>query len=104
VARTDQFPVFDTTVSRRGRVWRWFVSTTDGAVLMSGSESRRSAATYQANRAIFLLLSAAPYRSIRPANSVDQLNRFVPHGADGNCSKNSGDVGPPHRQRAENKR
>jgi hypothetical protein len=72
----------------------WFVSTSEGKIFMRGSEGSRSAATYQANRAIFLLLSAVPYRSIRPENSVEQ-NRFVPHDADGNCSKNSGNVGPP---------
>jgi hypothetical protein len=65
VARPDQFPVFETTVSRRGRAWRWFVSTTEGKILMCGSEGSRPAAKYQANRAIFLLLLAAPYRSIR---------------------------------------
>jgi hypothetical protein len=65
VARPDQFTVFDTTVSRRGRAWKWFVSTTEGRILMRGSEGSRCAARYQANRAVFLLLLAAPYRSIR---------------------------------------
>jgi len=64
VTRPDQFPVFDKTVSRRGRAWRWFVSTNEGKILMRGTEGSRPAARYQANRAIFLLL-AAPYRSIR---------------------------------------
>jgi len=95
VAGPDQFLVFDTTVRRRGRAWRWFVSTTEGVVVMCGSEGSRSAATYQASRALFLLLSAAPYRSIRSGKSLERLNRFVPHGAGGNCSKNSGvDAGP----------
>jgi hypothetical protein len=66
VAKPDRLPVFDATVRRRGRGWRWFVSTVEAEIVMSGSESRRSAAKYQANKAIFLLLSAAPYRSIRP--------------------------------------
>jgi hypothetical protein len=65
VARPDQFTVYDTNVSRRGRAWKWFVSTTEGKILMRGSESSRPAARYQANRAIFLLLLTAPYRSIR---------------------------------------
>ena len=73
MSEPDQFPVFDVTVRRRGRAWRWSVSTTEGAVVMDGSEGRRSAATYQANRAIFLLLSATPY----------QLNGFGRHRADG---------------------
>ena len=65
VARPDQFTVYDTNVSRRGRAWKWFVSTTEGKILMRGSESSRPAARYQANRAIFLLLLAAPYQSVR---------------------------------------
>jgi hypothetical protein len=60
VAGPDQFLVFDMTVRRRGRSWRWFVSTTEGVVVICGSERRRSAATYQARRALFLLLSAVP--------------------------------------------
>jgi hypothetical protein len=56
----DQFPLFDSTVRRRGRAWRWFVSTTEGRIIMRGSEGSRSAATYRANSAIFLLLSAVP--------------------------------------------
>src|SRR6516164_3743819 len=77
LAGSDQFPVFDVTVRRRGRAWRWSVSTSDGGIVMRGSEGRRSAAAYQANRAIFLLLSAAPY----------QLNRFVRHRADSDGPK-----------------
>ena len=93
MAGLDRFPVFDTTVRRRGRAWRRFVSTTEGVVVMCGSERRRSAATYQASRALFLLLSAVPCRSIRPGKSLERLNRFVPGGAGGNC--NSGvDAGP----------
>ena len=65
VARLDQFPVFDTIVSRRGRTWRWFVSTAEGKILMRGWEGSRPAARYKANRAIFLLLLAAPYVSLR---------------------------------------
>jgi hypothetical protein len=80
LAGSDQFPVFDVTVRRRGRAWRWSVSTSDGGIVMRGSEGRRSAAAYQANRAIFLLLSAAPY----------QLNGFVRHSADGPWPKNCG--------------
>jgi len=106
VAGPDQFLVFDTTVRRRGRAWRWFVSTTKGVVVMCGSERRRSSATYQARRALFLLLSAGPCRSIRPGKSLERLNRCVPHGADGNSLKNSGvDAGSPQRveQLAQNK-
>jgi hypothetical protein len=65
VARPDQYPLFETTISRRGRAWRWVVSSTEGKILMLGTEGSRPAAKYQAHRALFLLLSAAPYRSIR---------------------------------------
>ena len=70
MARPDQFLVFDTTVRRHGREWRWFVSTTEGVVVMCGSERRRSAATYQASRALFLLLSAGPRRMLGPASLI----------------------------------
>jgi hypothetical protein len=38
------------------------VCTNEGKAVMRGSESSRSAAKYQADRALFLLLLAAPYR------------------------------------------
>jgi hypothetical protein len=41
------------------------VCTTEGAVVMQGSESSRPAAKYKAYRALFLLLLSAPYRSIQ---------------------------------------
>jgi hypothetical protein len=50
---------------KRGRTWRWCVCTTEGEVVMQGSEGSRAAAKYQADRALFLLLLSAPYRSIR---------------------------------------
>jgi hypothetical protein len=62
VAKPDQFRFFDTTVCKRRRAWRWFVTTTEGKLVMCGSEASRPAAKYQANRAMFLLLSAAPYQ------------------------------------------
>jgi len=64
----DQFVVFDMAVRRHGRGWTWSVLTTEGVVIMRGSEGSRSAARYQARRALFLLLSAVPRRSIRPEN------------------------------------
>jgi hypothetical protein len=58
MAGPERFPVFEAVVSRRGRTWKWFVCTTEGAPVMCGSESSQSAAKYRANQAI---LSAAPY-------------------------------------------
>ena len=43
--------------------------TTERQIVMQGSERRRSAAKYKADRALFLLLLWAPYRSTRLSNS-----------------------------------
>jgi hypothetical protein len=67
-AMPDQFPVFEVNVKKRGRTWRWCVCTTEGQVVMQGSARRRPAAKYKADRALFLLLLWAPYRSTRLSN------------------------------------
>jgi len=61
----DHFSVFEVTVERRGRMWKWSVCTNDGEIVMLGREGSRSASQYRAHRALFLLLSSAPYRSIQ---------------------------------------
>jgi hypothetical protein len=61
----DQLPVFELALTKRGRTWRWRVCATEGAIVMQGSEGSRPAAKYKADRALFLLLLSAPYRSIR---------------------------------------
>jgi hypothetical protein len=63
----DQFLVFEKVLKKRRRTWKWRVCTTEGDVIMHGSESSRPAARYQADRALFLLLLSAPYQSIRVA-------------------------------------
>jgi hypothetical protein len=63
-AMPDQFPVFEVFLNKRRRAWRWRVCTTAGDVVMRGSESSRPAAKYKADRALFLLLMSAPYRSL----------------------------------------
>jgi hypothetical protein len=65
IAMPDQFPVFEPLLKKRGRVWKWFVCTTEGKVVMHGTESRRAAAQYKADRALFLMLLCAPYQSTR---------------------------------------
>ncbi|MGY4350081.1 hypothetical protein ACVWXM_006574 [Bradyrhizobium sp. GM7.3] len=56
-----RFPVFETHVRKRGRTWWWFLCTADGRTLMHGSEGKRSAARYRANRVLFeVLLFAEP--------------------------------------------
>jgi hypothetical protein len=72
------FVLFDICVKRRGRTWRWCVSTADGDVIMHGRQVSRGAAQYSATRALFLLLLSAPYR--RQANSVQvgrRLGQFI---------------------------
>ena|ERR1700722_4824054 len=63
---SDQFQIFEVVLKQRRRKWLWSVSTTDGDALIEGLESSRPAAKYNANRALFLLLLSAPYRSINP--------------------------------------
>jgi len=67
----DQFPTFEVVLRKRGRKWRWCICTTEGKAVMHGSEGSRPAAKYQADRALFLLLLAAPYRS-HAANNLDR--------------------------------
>ena len=57
------FALFDLWIRRRGRGWRWSVSTPSGNLLLVGSERSRSAARYMAARAVFQLLLTAPYRN-----------------------------------------
>ena len=78
----DQFPVFELLVKKRGRIWRWSVCTSEGAVVMEGSESSRPAAKYKAARALFLLLLSAPYQSIRMSRAGD----VRPHRRDASAS------------------
>jgi hypothetical protein len=61
-AMPDRFPIFEVGLKKRGRKWRWRVCTTEGTTVMQGSEGNRTAAKYQADRALFLLLLSAPYR------------------------------------------
>lgn len=57
------FALFDISICRRGRTWRWFVSDRCGSPLLAGDERSRTAAQYMAARAMFQLLLTAPYRS-----------------------------------------
>jgi hypothetical protein len=64
----DEFALFEMALNKRGRLWRWHICTIAGAVVMRGSERNRRAAKYQADRALFMLLLSAPYRSIGLSN------------------------------------
>jgi hypothetical protein len=62
-----EYPTFEVTlVQRKRKRWAWSVSTSEGAVVMRGRELNRYAAKYQAERALFMLLLTAPYRSRLP--------------------------------------
>lgn len=59
-------PTFDIQVRRKRSRWIWQVCAQDGRPIMHGLEAARAKASYKANRALFLLLSAAtPKSSIR---------------------------------------
>jgi hypothetical protein len=77
-----RFPTFDLSLKKRGRKWRWCVYTTEGTALMQGSEGDRTAAKYQADRALFLLLLSAPY-GVRLSAQISALSSFEPRDAPG---------------------
>jgi len=59
----QEFATFEVFLKKCGRrTWRWRLCTTEGRLVMHGSESGRPAAKYAAERALFLMLLAAPYR------------------------------------------
>src|SRR5258708_9995127 len=62
MAMPVQFPVFEVILKKRRRSWTWCLCTTEGQVVMQGSERRRPAAKYKADSALFLMLLGAPYR------------------------------------------
>src|SRR5438105_3364185 len=80
LAMPDRFQTFEVILRKRGRKWRWYICTTEGMVIMQGSEGNRTAAKYQADRALFLLLLTAPYRlracQSSTANNLQQSWRF----------------------------
>jgi len=54
--------MFELMVSRKRRAWEWKVINREGIILMTGSARTRKGANYQAQRALFLLLSAGHYK------------------------------------------
>ena len=59
--------MFEVVLAKRGRSrWEWQVCDRAGRAIMCGLEGSRPAAKYQGERALFLLLSAAPRQSEAP--------------------------------------
>jgi hypothetical protein len=58
----DQLPLFEIRLRKRSRACKWYLCTTEGRAVMRGSEGSRTAARYQAHRALFLMLLASAYR------------------------------------------
>ena len=72
----DRFAAFDIVLKARGRGrWKWSVRTTDGHTVISGSECSRSAASYKAERALFLLLCASVSRLPELQQEPDLVRR-----------------------------
>jgi hypothetical protein len=71
----DHYSIFESRVSRRGKIWKWSVCTDEGDLVMRGFEDTRAAASYQANRALFLLLSSAAHRPVRRSGLVSHRKR-----------------------------
>lgn len=78
---SDRFPFFDVVLEQRRRRWVWSVRTTGGTLVMTGSRSSQSAARYEANRALFLMLLSAPYRdeTSGPTSRFTRGVRFRPN-------------------------
>lgn len=91
---SDRFPIFEIVLERRRRRWAWAVRTKEGMLVITGSRSSRSAARYEAHRALFLMLLSAPYRSrasgreiqVRQASAPRSLPRGSLGGSQTGCS------------------
>ncbi|QHP68549.1 hypothetical protein EI171_15510 [Bradyrhizobium sp. LCT2] len=76
---SDNLPTFEMFLRRYGRrTWRWRVCTTEGHLVMHGSENGRPAAKYAAERAFFLMLLAAPYRPASQASAIARSSLATP--------------------------
>src|SRR4051794_13672302 len=73
------FARFDFSICRRGRAWRWSVLDGSGISVLTGSERSRPAAQYMATRAVFLLLSTAPYRNRISAVAESSTGKRAEH-------------------------
>jgi hypothetical protein len=75
----EQLPTFEVFLKKCGRrTWRWRVCTTEGRLVMHGCENGRPAAKYAAERALFLMLLAAPYRPAGRASATARSSLATP--------------------------
>ena len=71
---TEELPIFEVLLHKRGRRWVWRVCPTS-EVVMQGSELSQAAAKYVAYRSLFLLLRSAPYQLMQLINQKDAAYR-----------------------------
>lgn len=84
----DHLPLFEINLRQRRRTFRWYLCTSNGRLLMQGSETSRAAARYRANRALFLMFLASALckradilrveAAQRPNKTVGQLMQANP--------------------------
>jgi hypothetical protein len=68
-----RLPLFDFRLQTRRRGCRWYLFTGEGRVVMQGSEATRAAASYQATRALFLmLLGSAQGSALLPSRGLSR--------------------------------
>ena len=65
-----RYLMFDMVLSKRGRGWDWRVTDSSGTTIMQGRKSKRPAARYQAERALFLLLMTTRTRQLDREDKV----------------------------------
>jgi hypothetical protein len=68
---SDKFQTFEAFLRKCGRrTWCWRVCTTEGRLVMQGSENGRPAAKYAAERALFMMLLTAPHHAANQASTM----------------------------------
>lgn len=61
---SDRFLMFEVILEQRRRMWVWSVRTSGGTPVMTGSRSSRSAARYEADRALDAVERALPFAAL----------------------------------------
>jgi len=75
----EHLPTFEVFLKKCGRrTWRWRVCTTEGRLVVHGFENGRPAAKYAAERALFLMLLAAPYRPAGRTSATARSSLAIP--------------------------